>query len=208
MSNNTEARQKILSSAELLFAAEGYEATSMRQLAKAAEVNIAMVSYYFGSKEELYRTLVRERMLPFRSHLQDLIATETDTVWLKMEQVIEGYAKRIFNNNCLHQIIYREMSLQNSPIRAIVAETVLSNRDSIALIVQQGQAAGEFRTDIDTHLLMTTITGTIVQMIKAPQLSLVLMGKNPENDSLFTDENQERVVNYLKELIKNYILIR
>ncbi|MGK5077074.1 CerR family C-terminal domain-containing protein [Janthinobacterium sp. HLX7-2] len=48
------ARARILQVAAELFAAGGYKATSVRTICEAAKVNVAMVNYYFLSKEELY----------------------------------------------------------------------------------------------------------------------------------------------------------
>ncbi|HNO01068.1 MAG TPA: TetR family transcriptional regulator, partial [Chitinophagaceae bacterium] len=39
--------------AEKLFAEKGYNGTSVRDIAEKAGINLAMVSYYFGSKEKL-----------------------------------------------------------------------------------------------------------------------------------------------------------
>ena len=53
--NNTEpARMRILQTAAELFAEHGYQATSVRKLCEAAQVNVAMVNYYFHSKEALH----------------------------------------------------------------------------------------------------------------------------------------------------------
>eukprot|EP01133_Synstelium_polycarpum_P020894 gene20894-25089_t len=48
------ARARILQAAADLFAEEGYKATSVRRICEAAKVNVAMVNYYFHSKEELH----------------------------------------------------------------------------------------------------------------------------------------------------------
>ncbi len=47
-----EKQLQILEVAEKLFAANGFDGTSIRDIASEAEVNIAMISYYFGSKEK------------------------------------------------------------------------------------------------------------------------------------------------------------
>ena len=47
---------EILNVAERLFAEEGFDGTSVRDIAKNANVNVAMISYYFGSKEKLLDT--------------------------------------------------------------------------------------------------------------------------------------------------------
>ena len=48
----SDKRDYILDVAERLFAEQGFEAISIREISKAADINIAMVSYYFGSKEK------------------------------------------------------------------------------------------------------------------------------------------------------------
>lgn len=47
------AARRILDAAELLFARHGVTATSVRQITREAEVNVASVNYYFGSKDDL-----------------------------------------------------------------------------------------------------------------------------------------------------------
>lgn len=47
------SREKLLASAERLFAERGFDGVSVRDIAKAAEVNSGLVSYYFGSKKKL-----------------------------------------------------------------------------------------------------------------------------------------------------------
>jgi AcrR family transcriptional regulator len=48
------ARARILQAAVQLFADEGYRLASVRRICEAAHVNVAMVNYYFHSKEELH----------------------------------------------------------------------------------------------------------------------------------------------------------
>jgi AcrR family transcriptional regulator len=58
------ARTCILDSAEELFAREGPSAVTLRSIAAAAEVNIAAVNYYFGSKEKLFEEMFLRRIVP------------------------------------------------------------------------------------------------------------------------------------------------
>ena len=52
-----DRRQNILLAAERLFASEGYHAVSIRQIADAAGVPLALVGYYFGQKHELFEAI-------------------------------------------------------------------------------------------------------------------------------------------------------
>lgn len=55
-----DSRQRLLLAALRLFAEQGYAKTSTRELAEAAGVNIAAISYYFGDKAGLYRAAFME----------------------------------------------------------------------------------------------------------------------------------------------------
>lgn len=57
------ARARLLQAAERLFADRGLESTSIRDLAREAQVNVAAVNYYFGSKENLYLEALRHSFL-------------------------------------------------------------------------------------------------------------------------------------------------
>jgi AcrR family transcriptional regulator len=58
------ARERILDTAEQLFAREGVTAVTLRSIAVAAEVNVAAVNYYFGSKEKLFEEMFVRRVAP------------------------------------------------------------------------------------------------------------------------------------------------
>jgi len=53
ITEGSEARDRILDAAEILFAEQGFEVVSLRQITTQAAVNLAAVNYYFGSKEGL-----------------------------------------------------------------------------------------------------------------------------------------------------------
>jgi AcrR family transcriptional regulator len=55
------ARERILEQAERVFGERGFDGASMRQLAEAAGVPLALVSYHFGSKEGVYRAVFERR---------------------------------------------------------------------------------------------------------------------------------------------------
>lgn len=57
-------KQRILDTAESLFMEHGFEATSLRSITAAAAVNLAAVNYHFGSKEELFQSVLTRRLDP------------------------------------------------------------------------------------------------------------------------------------------------
>lgn len=51
-------RRRILESAVTRFSGHGLDGASIREIARDADVSLAMVHHYFGSKDELYRTCI------------------------------------------------------------------------------------------------------------------------------------------------------
>lgn len=70
---DSETKDKILESARILFADLGYEGTSIREIAKAADVNVASVNYYFSSKENLFLEILRKGYIDCADYMKVLI---------------------------------------------------------------------------------------------------------------------------------------
>lgn len=68
-SRGDDTRQRILSAAMEVFAAEGYEGTTTRRLADVAQVNLPAIQYYFGSKEGLYCAVVAHLVASMESRV-------------------------------------------------------------------------------------------------------------------------------------------
>ena len=60
--DTSDSRARLLDAALRLFAEHGFAKTSIRQIAEAASVNTALISYYFGDKKGLYRATFTEPM--------------------------------------------------------------------------------------------------------------------------------------------------
>lgn len=81
-----EARQRLLHAGLRLFAQQGFSQTTTRELAEAAQVNVAAISYYFGDKAGLYRATFTECAGP----VEDEIARFADPS-LTLEQALRGF---------------------------------------------------------------------------------------------------------------------
>ena len=62
-----ETRERLLDAAERLFAENGFENTSVREITTAAGTNIAAVNYHFGSKDNLYREVFHRLLTALRT---------------------------------------------------------------------------------------------------------------------------------------------
>lgn len=119
-----EPRDRIIEAAIRLFASKGFSATGVRELAGEAGVNIAMISYYFGSKKDVLKELI------------DVFFTEYERVImnaLKAPGTLEDKARRVIpaivgffgSNPNLVRIILTEFPMEMPEIAEFKAERVL-----------------------------------------------------------------------------------
>lgn len=88
--NRHDTKNRLLDAAEGLFAEKGFENVSIRELAAAAEVNVAAVNYHFQGKENLFHEVIQRRFVGQRDRtlaaLDDLLAQTSGRP--RLEQVI------------------------------------------------------------------------------------------------------------------------
>ena len=157
----SEKQWQIMESAEQLFAEQGFNGTSVRDIAEKANVNLAMISYYFGSKEKLLEAIFNYRGDKAKLSLEDIIQRPGHTALEKVYLLIDHYIEKILNQQCFHRILAREQVLNNTnTIRELILNMKKRNLEIISRLIQEGQANGEFKKDIDTNLMVSTMVGT------------------------------------------------
>jgi AcrR family transcriptional regulator len=151
---------QIIQVAEKLFAEKGFDGTSIRDIAKEAKINIAMISYYFGSKEQLLESLIIYRATDIKLQLNNLILEDLNPVE-KINKLIELYVYKINGNRCIYKIVHFEFSSQKREINMeAFTELKKGNLKTLEAIIQDGQEKGLFRKDIIVPLITPTILGT------------------------------------------------
>ncbi len=162
----TDKHNHIIEKAEELFATKGYSGTTIRDIAKAANVNLAMVSYYFGSKEKLMETLFRERISLMQLKIETLLKNETISPFQKVEIMIDEYISKVLDKQSFYKIMLCEMAQRkNKVVVKFISEIKLNYANMMRDLVEEGQQKKIFKKHIDIMLLMNTMTGTVTQMI-------------------------------------------
>ena len=195
---------QIMEAAEQLFAQRGFEGTSVRDIAETANVNLAMISYYFGSKEKLMEALFKHKGDHFRVQLESLIQDEKLSSIEKVEKFIDDFIERILKKQCFHKIMVREqVSDSNSPIVQRIYELKEANLALIKQLIQQGQKKGHFKKNIEIEFLMMTLIGTVSQTVTSQQLYRRLF--NIQSQEEYEKHIKKKLGNYLKNLFKTIL---
>ena len=128
-----ETKERILDAAERLFAEDGFDATSLRNVTTVARVNLAAVNYHFGSKAALLEAVVRRVFEPVNARqlerLEELEAGEEEP---SVEQLLDAFVSPLFDllgrrderSHSVARLFGRVMSDPGQEIRRIVIEEV------------------------------------------------------------------------------------
>lgn len=199
MTAYNDKQTDILQAAEKLFAEEGFDGASIRSIAREAGVNIAMISYYFGSKEKLLEALIIYRTSGLGLELENILNEDLPPLQ-KVDRLIDLYITRINKNKCMYQILHFELSTKKR-VMDMHSFTDIKRQNMAAFrrIIEDGQQQGVFRKDVNILLIPPTIMGTILHFRMNRTFLSPLLG-------LDTDEQLENYIsNELTQHIKQTI---
>jgi len=192
--NSTD--KKILFTAEKLFAQKGFDATSTRDIAKSANVNVSMISYYFGSKEKLFEEIFKVRMKEGQSFATEILENPELNEWQKLIKIVENYIKRVKTLPEFYTILQSVHSIESTGNEQILSFLRTSKIGYIKIyqrLLEEGFENKIFAKKPDFFFLHSVIVGTVFYSKQGMNLYQQLSGNH-------TDEYYET---YYNSLTKN-----
>ncbi|SFF43427.1 TetR/AcrR family transcriptional regulator [Flavobacterium xueshanense] len=195
---------QILEVAEILFAEKGFDGTSIRNIAKVAKINIAMVSYYFGSKERLLESLIIYRTSDLKNQLENLLKEDLEPIE-KINKLIELYINRINSNRGIYRILHFEFtSKKREQNLQAFSELKKGNLKSLETIIEEGQRKGIFRKDVIIPLITPTILGTFFHFhMNKPFFENLL---NLKTEDLYNNYIKTNLTKHIQQTIKALLI--
>ena len=194
----------ILQVAEKLFAEKGFDGTTVRDISKAAKINIAMVSYYFGSKDKMLEALIQFRTEDLSIKIENLIK-ESLSPLEKMNRLIEFYISRINQNKDIYKIMHFELSSKKRMLNfESFTQVKKRNVASLRTIINEGQNLGIFNLDVNIDLIAPTILGTFFHFqMNRPYYESIF---DLQNDDAFENYVNTELTLHIKRTIKALLL--
>ena len=161
-----DKKTSILEAAIKLFSTKGYDAASVRDIAELAGVNLAMISYYFGSKEKLMESLFHEKMDASKIKIETILKDTSLTPFEKVERMLSDYVSKVVANQSFYKImLYEQVLKQNPVILKLIKELKLNCAFLTSELIKEGQRSGDFKKEVDVILALNTLTGTVTQAV-------------------------------------------
>ena len=188
-----EVRRRLLQVSRQLFADCGYQATSIKAIADAAEVNAAMVHYYFGNKEGLFAAVMAETLEPVIGRIKGL--AEVTDIETFIEQFLDDYMKTLAANPWIPVLLAREVLLPEGRLReTFLRQVVAPVGGKIRRLIEGRRGKGGVDRGIDP----TLATINLVSLAAFPFLAMPVIGKAFAVE--FTDEFVERLSRHTARL--------
>lgn len=108
--DTTEVKDRILKEAQNLFIKNGFKGTSIRDIAKASETNVAMVNYYFQSKYNLFEIIFEDALDVLTQRIFSTVTSDLPFFEL-IETWIHTYYEILFEYPQIAAFILNEVSL-------------------------------------------------------------------------------------------------
>jgi AcrR family transcriptional regulator len=147
-----EARpEEILAAALESFAERGFAATRLEDVAARAGISKGTLYLYFKSKEELFKAVVRETLLPNLERIEALVGTFEGSSALLLEQLLLTISGVLGSRiGAIPKLVIAEAGNFPDLARFYFDEVIRRGLGLIATILRRGIARGEFRpVDVD-----------------------------------------------------------
>jgi len=172
-SERTQA--SLLAHAARLFAAHGFEGTSLDAIAKAAKVNKAMVSYHFGGKEGLYKEVLLASIRGMAGRLEAARDT-TASASERLRRFVRGLGEGFAQAPEFPFMVLREEMAGGERLEGELLKEFLGFYELDREILEAGVASGEFR-EVDAHAHHLSLIGGLIFFLTSQPLRTTQAGR-------------------------------
>jgi AcrR family transcriptional regulator len=183
MVDDQSTEQKIKAAADIVFTKKGYAATRTRDIAEEAGINLALLNYYFRSKEKLFELIMMEKVTSFFGTIVPVLNDAS----LSLDQKIVSVSER-----------YTNMLIEHPDLPLFILGEVRTNPDTFANKLPIGKALDshfikqlqERRPDLHPfHFLMNLLGLAVFPFIMKP----LLITTGTLNEKAFNAKIGERI---------------
>ena len=152
-----EARERIVESAEHLFEMQGYEATTVNEIAERADIGYGTFFQHFPTKLDVLRVISEKKLRKLFVDVEE-IRKQPGTFSDHLVELFAGSAERTLEMGPKTRELLSAMMTQAMPETA--EQDDLRIRTAFRAFLEDGLASGELRTDTDPEVLIEVVIGT------------------------------------------------
>lgn len=177
----SEKQIHILDVAEKLIAKKGFEGTSIRDISSEANINVAMISYYFGSKEKMMSYLYRYRVQKTRESFAEFAEIIKDgKPEMQMKELVKYVVNQLFRFNYFHGFVTQELR-HTEHLKDDLLEFYTTFTSKLDDVIKKGVTSGVFTNAPKPEDVLTVILGSSLFVIRNKNFYELYVSGKDEN---------------------------
>ena len=168
---NASTEEKIKEAARRVFTRKGYAATRTRDIAEESGYNLALINYYFRSKEKLFDIIMLDNLHLFIHSVMAIVNDPATTLQEKIEILISHYIDMLIKNPDIPIFVLSEINANPAKLASKLGFSKVQH-GNIFLVKQWNElAATKNAPKINPlHIVMNVLSLTIFPFIASPLL--------------------------------------
>lgn len=197
---DASTEEKIKAAARVVFHRKGFAAARTRDIAEEAGINLALLNYYFRSKEKLFVLVMIETLTEFFGSVSVIINNPETTFEEKIEQFAAGYIDLIFREPDIPLFIMSE--IRNNPEQLLQKVDIGKTVFNSVFIRQFAEAVeqGKIKDQNFLHFMMNFI-GLIVFPFIAKPLLQAISGLSEDQFNALIEERKRLIPVWIKAMM-------
>ena len=188
--------EKILEAASEVFTEKGFSGTRTRDIAEKAGINLALLNYYFRSKEKLFEQVMKIKVVLLFGKIFPILSNEKTSLEEKIDLASEKYFEILSKNPNLPLFVISEIQKKNSNITKIIPVNKIFEN---SVIIKQIK---EKRPEINPlHYLVNFLAMTIFPFVAKPVFNAFELTNEAEYHQ-FISERRKLVPIWMKQLLE------
>ncbi len=188
--------EKIKEAARKVFSQKGYAATRTRDIAEEAGINLALVNYYFRSKDKLFNEIMHEKVYQLFGTIVPILVNPSLSLDMKIDVVTDSYTEMLIENPDLPLMVLSEM--KNNPDGFGVKLQLSPLLKESSLIKQ----IKERNPNIDPWQFILSLLGMLIFPFIARPIFIIMSGINKEGYITLMKERKTYINKWAEAMLK------
>lgn len=200
MEKNSSTEEKIKEAARKVFTQKGYAATRTRDIAEESGLNLALINYYFRSKEKLFDLIMTEEIGGFAGRVIAIINNEQTSFYEKVAAIADNYIDFLIDHPGVPLFIINTMN--NDPEQFFSKIGLQDHKKPPVIIMQLMEILMKEKKDVHPMSIMINLMGMVVFPFLATPIAQKIIQMNKEELIVNMEQRKKLIPIWMKAIIE------
>jgi len=199
MDKNRNTEKVILEAAKSVFIEKGLEGARMQEIADKAQINKALLHYYFRTKDKLFENVFSMAFNDVFVVIEQTLAVETDFESF-LERFITSYTGLLKKKPFIAQFVLHELNRKPERIVANIQQNNV-DKEKIFGIIKKAEDSKIIRPVSPVHLITNILALCIFPFVARPVITGFLMDGDKKKYDQYINERPEQIISFVKNAL-------